>query len=168
MLFEEIYENCLKDVFRFCVSLTKDGTRAEELTQETFVKALGSIDTFDGSKDIRAWLFTIARNAYFSECRKQKRFAVDAEAEARADAGAKDIIEVLADRQSAELIHRYLHDMKEPYKEVFHLRVFGELGFDRIGSIFGKSANWARVTFFRAKSEIQNYMKKNMEGFYEE
>lgn len=72
MLFEEIYENYFKDVYRFCYSYTNNDKNAEELTQETFAKALKAIDSFDGSKDIRAWLFTIAKNTYFSECRKNK------------------------------------------------------------------------------------------------
>ena len=51
-------------------------------------------------------------------------------------------------------IHKILHDLKEPYKEVFNLRVFGELSFEKIGEIFGKSPGWARVTYFRAKQKI--------------
>ena len=71
MLFEDIYENYFKDVCRLCFSLTKNEENAEDLAQETFVKALASIDSFDGSKDIRAWLFTIAKNTFYSECRKK-------------------------------------------------------------------------------------------------
>ena len=136
MLFEEIYENYFKDVFRFCISLTNNETYAEELTQETFVKALHSIDSFDGSKDIRAWLFTIAKNSFFSECRKRKWIDDTLQPEEINNIADKDFIEVISDKESAMLIHQYLHNMKEPYKEVFHLRVFGELSFDQIGNIF--------------------------------
>lgn len=52
-------------------------------------------------------------------------------------------------------IHQILHQLEEPYKEVFSLRVFGELPFKKIGLIFGKSENWARVTYYRAKQKIQ-------------
>ena len=157
MLFEEIYENYFKDVCRLSFSLTKDELSAEDLAQETFVKALASIDSFDGSKDIRAWLFTIAKNTFYSECRKRKWISDD-ELPEEIPSPEQDFLEVISDKESAVLIHKYLHDMKEPYKEVFHLRVFGELDFEVIGNIFGKSANWARVTFYRAKNEIKNYM----------
>ena len=140
-----------------CFSLTKDEVSAEDLAQETFVKALASIDSFDGSKDIRAWLFTIAKNTFYSECRKRKWIADD-ELPEEIPSSEPDFLEVISDKERAVLIHKYLHDMKEPYKEVFHLRVFGELDFEVIGNIFGKSANWARVTFYRAKNEIKNYM----------
>lgn len=162
MLFDEICENCYKDVYRFCLSLTKNEDTAEDLTQDTFVKALAAIDSFDGSKDIRAWLFTIARNAFLSECRKNKHLS-DEELSEEIPSAESDLIEVLADKESAVLIHKYLHNMHEPYKEVFHLRVFGELEFEQIGEIFGKSASWARVTFYRAKNDIRKYMSENGE-----
>ena len=157
MLFEEIYENYFKDVCRLSFSLTKDELSAEDLAQETFVKALASIDSFDGSKDIRAWLFTIAKNTFYSECRKRKWIADD-ELPEEIPSSEPDFLEVISDKERAVLIHKYLHSMKDPYKEVFHLRVFGELDFEVIGNIFGKSAGWARVTFYRAKNEIKNYM----------
>ena len=157
MLFEEIYENYFKDVCRLSFSLTKDEVSAEDLAQETFVKALASIDSFDGSKDIRAWLFTIAKNTFYSECRKRKWISDD-ELPEEIPSSEPDFLEVISDKESAVKIHKFLHEMKEPYKEVFHLRVFGELDFEVIGSIFGKSASWARVTFYRAKNDIKKYM----------
>ena len=162
MLFEDIYENYFKDVLRFCFSLTKNDGQAEDLAQETFVKALSAINSFDGSKDIRAWLFTIAKNTFLSECRKNKWIA-DGELSEEIPDSEKDFTEVISDKDSAVLIHKYLHGMKEPYKEVFHLRVFGELDFEQIGDIFGKSASWARVTFYRAKNDIRKYMSENGE-----
>lgn len=161
MLFEEIYKNYFKDVYLFCLSLTNDTNQAEEIAQETFVKALKSINSFDGSKDIRAWLFTIAKNTFYSECRKRKW--IDSSAPSEEQSIDRDFTEIISDKENALLIHQYLHKMKDPYKEVFHLRVFGELEFEQIGKIFGKSSSWARVTFYRAKNEIKKYMLENLE-----
>lgn len=72
MQFEEIYELYFKDIYRFLLSLTGNEALAEELSQETFFKALKAIDRFDGSSDIRAWLFTIARNSYYSYYKAHK------------------------------------------------------------------------------------------------
>lgn len=69
----------------------------------------------------------------------------------------------IMDEDTAFVIHQILHDMDEPYKEVFSLRVFGELPFERIGLIFNKNASWARVTFYRAK----NKLLKTLEGLDE-
>ena len=65
----------------------------------------------------------------------------------------------IVDEESALLVHQFLHQMREPYKEVFTLRVFGELPFEQIAALFGKTPNWARVTFYRAKKEIIEYME---------
>ena len=56
-------------------------------------------------------------------------------------------------------IHEILHNLSEPYKEVFSLRVFGELSFRQIGSLFGKTDNWACVTFQRARNKIREEMR---------
>lgn len=158
MDFERIYRMYFKDVFLYLRALSADTDTAEEITQETFVKALRSIDTFDGSKDIRAWLFTIARNTYYTHCRRQSRYADEELSENEPDI-QPDFTERFADEESAFQIHRFLHGMDEPYKEVFSLRVFGELPFEKIGAIFGKSSGWARVTFYRAKKQIIEYME---------
>lgn len=72
--------------------------------------------------------------------------------------------ERLTDEETAMQIHRFLHDMPEPYKEVFTLRVFGELPYERIGLIFGKSAGWARVVYYRAKRLIIDHMEERESG----
>ena len=160
MDFERIYRLYFKDVFLYLRALSASADTAEEITQETFVKALRSIDSFDGSKDIRAWLFTIARNTYYTYCRRQSRYADEELPENEPDI-QPDFTERFADEESAFQIHRFLHGMDEPYKEVFSLRVFGELPFSQIGFIFGKTENWARVTYHRARMKIQERMEKH-------
>ena len=80
----------------------------------------------------------------------------------RAAAGghSPDIAQLLVDKDAAFTVHQCLHALEEPYKEVFSLRVFGELPFDRIGAIFGHNAAWARVTYYRAKTRIQTMLEQ--------
>lgn len=158
MGFEEIYERYFRDVYRFALGLTQDRALAEEIAQDTFFKALKALDKFDGSKDIRAWLFTIARNAWYSYCRAHRRTVSQEELPQELPGGVR-IEERIEDEESAFAIHQFLHHMEEPYKEVFSLRVFGELPYEKIGRLFGKSANWARVTFYRAKVQIMEHME---------
>ena len=73
MDFEGIYQSYCKDVFRYLRSLSAGEDLAEEITQETFAKALKAIDQFQGDKDIRAWLFTIAKHTYYTHCKREKR-----------------------------------------------------------------------------------------------
>lgn len=158
MDFESIYQLYFKDVFFFLRSMSASEEIAEEITQETFTKALKAIDSFDGNKDIRAWLFTIARNTYYTYC-KRKKICVEDDLENRVSIEQSTFADKIIDEETAFLVHRFLHKMDEPYKEVFTLRVFGELSFEKIALLFGKTANWARVTFYRAKKQIIEYME---------
>lgn len=158
MDFDLIYQTYFEDVFLYLRGLSNSETIAEEITQETFMKALKALDRFDGSKDIKAWLFTIAKNTYFTYCKRQKLFLEIVIVDNIA-APQSDFTLCVEDEESAFCIHQFLHQMKEPYKEVFTLRVFGELPFEKIAALFNKSSGWARVVFYRAKVQIKEYME---------
>lgn len=145
---DSVYRLYFRDVFLFLQGLTHNEALAEELTQETFFKALDGLKGYDDRQDVRAWLFTVARNTYYSHCRRTKRTAPLEDAET-APADTPDIAQLLVDQDAAFTVHQCLHTLDEPYKEVFSLRVFGELPFERIGLIFGHNAAWARVTLRR-------------------
>lgn len=154
---EEIYNNYFKDVYLFIYSLSKDPHIAEDVTSETFVKAIKSIESFNGNCDIKVWLFQIAKNSYYSYIRKHKNLIeLDSVPEKQDDF---DIEKSVLSSEESMKIHEILHNLSEPYKEVFSLRVFGELSFKQIGSLFGKSENWACVTFHRARNKIREGMR---------
>jgi len=150
--FETIYRTYFRDVELYLLALCKDAHLAEELTAQTFFQALSSLRNFRGDCDIRTWLCTIGRNCYLSHLRRNsKLLPVE---ELSIPDPMPQIEELVADKEQAMQIHRILHDLKEPYKEVFLLRVFGQLSFADIGFLFGKSQNWACVTYHRAKQKI--------------
>lgn len=158
MDFEQLYKSYFIDVYYYMRGICRDEKLCEEVAQETFFKALKKIDSFDGKADIRVWLFTIAKNTYLSILRKNKRnIGLSEENEISSD---DDFADDLDDRDTALRIHKILHTLKEPYKEVFSLRVFGELSFEDIGKLFSKSAGWARVTYYRAKMMILHEMEE--------
>ena len=152
--FEEYY----KDVLRFLRGLSRDECLAEELTQETICRAIKSIDTFKGDSDLRVWLCSIAKNLYLSHCKRQKRI-VQGEAYENLEAEEKLFTQMIEDKETALQVHKILHELREPYKEVFSLRVFGELSFREIGELFQKSEHWACVTYHRAKSMIREKLR---------
>lgn len=147
-----VYDKYFKDVYKYVLSLTQDQNLAEELTQETFFKAVKSIDKFDGRCTLFVWLCQIAKNTYFTHYQKSKRYF---SIEEHVLESTECFEQVLLDRESAFEIHKVLHKLDEPYKEVFSLRVFGELSFQQIGLLFNKTESWARVTYHRAKLKIQ-------------
>lgn len=154
----EIYNSYFKDVYLFIYGLAKDKNIAEDLTSETFMKAINSIESFKGNCNIKVWLFQIAKNSYYSYIRKHKNLVdLDSVAENKAEI---DIEKSLLSSEDTMKIHMILHNLSEPYKEVFSLRIFGELSFKQIGYLFGKTENWACVTFYRAKSKIIKEMRE--------
>lgn len=148
--FEAVYRQYFADVYKYVLALSRDGAVAEEVTQETFFKALSAIDSFRGDCQLRVWLCQIARNQYLTLCRERKRFA-----DGGGEPGDGGIEEGFADADAARRLHRLLHGLPEPYKEVFSLRTFGELPFAQIGELFGKTESWARVTYFRARQRLK-------------
>ncbi|WP_413363455.1 RNA polymerase sigma factor [Lysinibacillus sp. 3P01SB] len=154
--FEDIYERYFKDVYAFVYSLSRNDKVAEEITQETFFKALKGIESFNGQCKLHVWLCQIAKNTYFTYLDKQKRFSDEDIPEQE---GVR-IEELMTDKENVFRIHQALHRLEEPYKEVFTLRIFGELSFRQISQLFGKTESWARVTFHRAKQKLQTRLKE--------
>ncbi|MDR1000339.1 MAG: sigma-70 family RNA polymerase sigma factor [Clostridiales bacterium] len=155
--FEQIYKEHFTDVYKYVLSLSRDETIAEEVTQETFFKAMRHIDKFNGSCKLYVWLCQIAKNTYFSLFQKQKRAVSIVDMEFSDT--ESDIETDYLDKESTKRLHVLLHDLDEPYKEVFTLRVFGELKFSQIGGLFGKTDSWARLIFYRAKKQLQEGLK---------
>ena len=155
--FGEIYTEYFSDVYKYVLILCRNEAIAEEVTQETFFKALRHIDQFNGSCKLYVWLCQIAKNTYFSLSKKRRRMAPDINTDF--PDMTSDIEGDYLDKEAARRLHILLHNLNEPYKEVFTLRVFGELSFSQIGELFGKTDSWARLIFYRAKKQLREAMK---------
>lgn len=159
--FEAIYRMYFDDVYLYIRKLSGDEHVAEDITGETFFKAMRSIGGFRGDCDIRVWLCQIAKNCYYSYLKKVNRTdnmddAALAELPLREEAMEERVVR----QDEASRIRKVLHGIPEPYKEVFMWRAFAELGFRQIGQIFGKSENWACVTYHRARTMIKTRLEE--------
>lgn len=148
-----IYAAYYERVYRFLLGLSRNNDLAEDLTQETFLRAMKSADRFDGRCSIVTYLCSIARNLYMDHCRKQRK---EQPLDDVQELTSPDWSDALLDREQALRVHRVLHELEESYKEVFSLRVFGELSHAEIGALFSKNENWSRITFYRAKVLLQH------------
>ena len=157
----QLYEANYMRVYSYVMTLARNKDSAEEITQETFFRAMTTEKSFRGESDEFTWLCSIARNLFIDETRKASRIS---------DELPEDLSENMSDTHpepwlsaddadSSFRIHLALHSVEEPYREVFELRVFGELSFRQIGTIFGKTENWARVTYHRAKLKVTERME---------
>jgi len=156
--FEKLYNTYYMKVYSFMMTLSKNQHDAEEITQKTFFKAMTANKKHSGGASEFTWLCAIAKNLYIDDRRMQSRVS-ELDTDIASDANSDASIESkFADEDSAFRVHQVLHNLDEPYKEVFQLRVFGELSFQKIGLLFGKTETWARVTHFRARQKIQERM----------
>ena len=162
MDFEELYRTYFSDVYQYIQKLSGNEHIAEEVTEETFYKALRKIDTFRGECDIRVWLCQIAKNSYYSHLRKSGRQIGLEDAALQDTADPEAVVdEAITAHDEAEQIRVLLHTLADPYKEVFMWRVFAELSFKEIGRLYGKSDNWACVTYHRARNMLKERLEEN-------
>lgn len=140
------------------VTLSKNRELSESIAQKTFFKAMTAMDKRRGSSSEFTWLCAIAKNLWLDEVRSHSRTA-----ELDEDLPSPhDVARSLESEETMFQIHRILHELEEPYKEVFQLRVFGELSFHKIGTLFQKTENWARVTYHRARLKIQERVEDSL------
>ena len=141
-------------VYRYVLSLCRDDAAAQDITQEAFLKAMRSASQFQGSSSLYTWLCAIARNHWLNLCKTEGRELPLFEPAAFAAERGESPEERLIEKDTAMQIHEILHALPEPYKEVFSLRVFGQLSFREIAGLFGKTESWARVIHHRARKMI--------------
>ena len=160
--FERTYQEYQQMIHAFLLRLCGNAHLAEELTQETFYQAFKHWGNFRGQCSVSTWLCTIAKRQLYNAVRKKELLPLE---EAVRHTGS-DIAEALADSDRMMAAHRLVHRLPEPMREVFTLRTFGDLSHRQIGSLFGKSDSWARVTYYRARQLLQQMAKE--EKLYEE
>ena len=162
--FDVIFTTYSPLVFRYLRSLCGDAAVAEELTAETFYRAYTHFDSFRGDSKLETWLCAIAKNQYFAYAKKHARLQVDPDVDLMSDGVGVTGNTVSAEQEvlqqigQVELLKK-LHAFPEPGREVLYLRMFGNLSFREIGEIMGKTENWARVTFFRARTNLKHQLE---------
>lgn len=158
--FEKIYNEYFNDVYLYIKRLSGDEHIAEDITSETFFKALKSIDSFRGECEIRVWLCQIAKNSYYTYVKKNSKVQNVDEAELINLSDNKNNVEnEVQSKLQAFAIQKVLHEIDEPYREVFMWRVYADLSFKEIAGIFNKNENWACVTYHRARKLIKERLE---------
>lgn len=156
--FNRIYTLYAAEVYRYIVSLCRDRTLAEDILQDTMLKAFENIGGFEGACSIKTWLCSIARNEYFDHLRRSdnKNIPLD---ENNSIYGENAEARAVSSLSAVEIL-KLVHALEEPFREIFTLRFYGDLKYSEIGEVFGKSENWARVNFFRAREKLAQTLEK--------
>ena len=159
--FEKLFDENREFVFKYLMKMTKNVSLAEELTQETFFRAYMNYASLRNKEKSSVWLCQIAKNTYFSWYNEQKKKVSVESLEDVSD--GKDTEDEFIQKELSQEALKCLHELEEPYKEVFMLSVFGGFSLKDISLTFGKSESWARVTFYRAKQKLSERMRQKYE-----
>lgn len=152
---EKIYKEYFETVNKYLFCLTQNNDISEELTQETFYKAVKKIDTYKGDCKMSVWLCQIAKNLWYDQCRKNKKFKNTNETELLNIEDFRILEEEVISNDEKLELYTKMQKLDEKTREVMYLRITGELSFKEIGTILNKTENWARVTFYRGKNMLK-------------
>lgn len=153
---KKLYELYSKDIYKYLLSLTMDVHKAEDIMQNTFVTAIGSLKTFKGHSTVKTWLIGIARNEYYTYRRKNPvslpiEQAVDFP---DTEGSYREYI-----KQSCTDALLEISKLPEIQRQIVILRLVNEFSFSEIAGITGQSENYCRVSFFRAKNKLWEVLK---------
>lgn len=152
---EEIYKENFNLVYKYLFCLTHDLNISEDLTQETFYKAIENIDKFKGECKLSTWLCQIAKNLWFNELKKKKFKDVQYDENLNLIEISEGPEEQTISNDNKNRLYENLNKLDEITRQVIYLRITGELNFKEIGEILGKSEVWARVTYYRGKEKLK-------------
>ncbi len=151
---ENLYEQEAKNVYKYIFHLCGDRELAQDITAETFIKAVDALPKFKGQCRELTWLCQIAKHLLYAEWKKKKKSEAlqmvlqDTEEEQKVEEAVFRSMEKLDWFQK-------LQGLDAVTREVVYLRIYGELSFREIGEVLGKTENWARVTFYRGKQKLK-------------
>ena len=155
--FEKLFNQNRDFIFKYLMKMTRDATLSEELTQETFFRAYMNFASLRQKEKASVWLCQIAKNTYLSWYNAQKKIATFDGLENTSS--GESVEDALVQKELSQKALACLHELEEPYKEVFMLAVFGGFSLKDISALFQKSESWARVTFYRAKQKLSERMR---------
>lgn len=148
--FESIYKEYAPQVYRYLLKLGCPPQDAEDITHDTFVKALLHIEQYRGEGKLSIWLCQIAKNTWFNNLRKNKK---------ETPTLVFDEENIVHDESLIEWID-VIDKLEEPYRSVFLDRSLGEYEYIDIARKYGKTESWARVTYHRAKPKLRELLEE--------
>ena len=160
--YDEIYDLYAERLYYYCFKLPKDSYMAEDLTQTTFLKAIEKLHTFKNQSSVFTWLCTIAKNEFINELNKNKRLSYEKILDIYHENDVTNVEDIVISRHTIRKLARIIKNLDEPFRDIFILRVYNEMSFKEIGSLFNKSDIWARVNYHRAREKIINKIQKDI------
>lgn len=151
----------LDSLYRYALVLTRQKAEAEDLVQETYVRALEVYSRLRADSNIKAWLFTILRNLWFNELRRRRTGPQFADADGdnpavdRLPSKASDVQEMMETNENALMVREAISQLPAEFREVIVLREFEGLSYQEIASVLGCPAGTVMSRLGRARSKLR-------------
>lgn len=155
---EEAYQLYFNKVYRFLLSLSGSSHLAEDLTQETFLKAFLNQQTYRETGNMSAWLCTIAKNLWLNECRRHK---YEAELDTDLPDPSASPESALAEKEQRRKLRNAIMELPEDYRDIVLLHIYSDVTLKEIAASKGKSESWGKVTYYRAKQMLVRKLEES-------
>ena len=161
--FARLVEHYWDRLYRWMYQLTRDRHKAEDLTQETFLKVLAALASFRTGTNFRAWLFRIGHNNFVNLKRAERKNvqALSDDAPSR-DAGTPE--GSAADRESLRLVARAVEDLAPEFRSALLLRVDEQLSFRDVAAVLNITEETARWRVFKARQKLMKAIGPGLWG----
>jgi RNA polymerase sigma-70 factor (ECF subfamily) len=162
----EIIGRYLKPIFSFIYRLTSNPQDAQDITQETFIKAWRNLKKYKTGESFRTWIFTIAHNTAIDWLRKKRNLVFSDFENSKGENFLEENIadtsllpdEIIIQNENKQLIEDALSKLPPTYKEVIILHYMNELTFDEIGQVLKKPLNTVKSQHRRALLALKNIL----------
>lgn len=160
---EQVYKQYAMKVYKYLLVLTKNPELAEELTAETFYRAMKTHKSFRGDCKVLTWLCQIAKYSFYDELRKRGNLKIESIDDEYIEVEDLDYMpeKILIDLDDKVKIYKVIRRLNEDVREVMYLRLLTDLNFREIGEILNRSENWCRVNFYRSKIKLKEELEKD-------
>ena len=159
MNIKKICEEYYPLVLGYLLTLTNGNKDlAEDLTQDTFYRAIKNIDSFRGDCKVSTWLCQIAKYTFWQYLEKSKKYKQVPLDDVMNVSAGELVEEMYIKEETNRALYESIEKLDAQTKDVVLFRLTGELSFKEIGELLNKTENWARVTFYRAKAKIGKEM----------
>lgn len=152
--FARLVEHYWDRLYRWMYQLTRDRHKAEDLTQETFLKALAAIGSFRAGSNFRAWLFRIAHNNFVNLKRGEKRATQSLPDEPMQADGAPGPPTTASDRETLALVAKAVAELPPDFRSALLLRAEEGLSFREVALILNITEETARWRVFKARQKL--------------
>ena len=152
---EELYNDYAKSIYKYIYSLCRNESLSEDIVQETFLVASENINKFKGESKLSSWLCSIAKYILYGKMKKDRKISKFSIEEVENIIPEYNLIdEDIFKNEEKMFLYKQIQNLDEETRNIMYLRILGNLSYEEISEITGKSINVIRVKFFRGKEKI--------------